>query len=237
MQISSEVIFDKDLQSTPTTSVAACTAQFIAKGGKLVVVPSEKSSVRIKLPRGAAIFPICSGGSYRSPSVFAFLKKFENKITLFPPHSANHGFDPYNGRINRDRSKLRDVDEYEQHFGMKRPQRAGFEHESEWLPMQQNPTSEGLRAITEYYNQHYWGPNATTKERIYLVFERNAHIAIHRLNQSNPSLHNATVVAINIQDIISSPPAGSDFARRTVKAYRNFEEIIAKILDTSQLEG
>lgn len=227
---------DGDLQKEPTSTVEACAKRFLAKGGTIESIAGVDVTKRVKLPRGAAIYPVCSGGSFRSQSVWAHLKKFEPQIVLLPPHSANHGFDPYNGRTNRDRSHERDesLDEFAKHFGMQKSLRAGFENQAEWLKIAANPTKEGLQKITHYYDQHYFGPHIA-QARIYVVFDKNAHIVMHRLDAANKSLENVTIIAINVDDIISKPPAHLNAAARSARAYAHFEDFLTKLLDTTEL--
>lgn len=103
---------DPDLQRNPATTVEVCTQKFLALGGTIQSVSWAKGNTSnetweskimesllcnlstihevpcasgpVKLPRGAAIYPICSGGSCRSQTVWAHLmKNFETQLTMF----------------------------------------------------------------------------------------------------------------------------------------------------------
>lgn len=228
---------DPDL-NTPDTNVPVCLERFYAKGGTLHVITDN--SPRFTLLPGAYIYPICSAGACRSQALWGHLKKnFDGRITVFPPHAANRGWDPYNGRINRDRNHPETAVEaagFTQHFGFEKARRAGFENNDIWEAFGKSPGQDQLQKIRDYYNKHYWGGTSDgCTIRVYIAFMHNAHIALKRLDEANSDLKNVVVVALNVADLISTPPVQS-VGRRTKEAYAHFEKLLVeKYIDTSQL--
>lgn len=233
---------EKDLEKNPLTSAKQCLKTFLQKGGTLQSIPylSPKSAC-IRLHEGDAVYPICSGGWCRSQTLWAILQPFSHHIVLFPPHAARVGFDPYNGQINRYKNEAVEAkhDAFYSYFGMEKSLRFGFEHASEWKSMEESPTSEGLQAITQFYDACYFGPSSSWqgrqgKRRIYIAFSHNAHVTFYRLNQANERLEDVTVIAINSEDLITHPPF--HIAQRSIEAYDYFSNLLKQQFDFSSFK-
>lgn len=235
---------DEDLEKNPITSAKKCLQNFFQKGGILRRI-SNLSSVTepsIQLNLEDAIYPVCSGGWCRSQVLWAILQPYSDRITLFPPHAARVGWDPYNGQINRYRNYAQEIvpDEFSSYFGIEKALRFGFEHTSAWKSIEESPTDKDLKTISQFYDQHYFGPNSSWqgrqgKRRIYITFSNNAHVVLYRLNQSNDSLQGVTVVAIDSEDLITYPPAFLNTTSRSIKAYEYFSSIVNQIFDLTKL--
>ncbi len=235
---------EEEMEKNPHTTAQQCLQTFIQKGGILQSIPhlSETNEPVIRLQIGDAVYPICTGGWCRSQTLWTVLKPFSDKIVLFPPHAARVGWDPYNGRINRYRNYDNEAlyDEFYLCFGIDRAPRFGFENTAHWSAVELVPTREGIKAIEEFYDRHYFGPESSWqdkkgKRRIYITFSKNAHVILHRLNQTNDNLYNVTVVAIDSEDIITSPPPFLYTLPRSVKAYDYFATLLTQVLDLSDL--
>jgi HAD superfamily hydrolase (TIGR01509 family) len=235
---------DEDLEKNSSTSSQRCLQEFFQKGGTLQCISNiHKNNASIRLNMGDAVYPICSGGWCRSQTLWAILKPFSHQIILFPPHAARLGWDPYNGQINRYRNYAKEAvyDEFSFYFGMEKSLRFGFENSSKWEPMERYPSSEGLQAITKFYNEYYYGPSSSWqgkqgKNRIYIAFSKNAHITLYRLNQANENLNNVTVIAIDSEDLITHPPDYLQTTPRSMKSYKFFADSLAGLLDLSKIE-
>lgn len=231
---------EEELEQHPHSTAELSLQTFFQKGGHLHPISDllEGDEPAFQLQKEDAIYPICSGGWCRSQTLWALLHPFSDKIVLFPPHAARLGWDPFNGKTNRDRlCPFRTTpDEFSTWFGQDKALRFGFENTDKWDPLQKAPTEEGLNEITRYYDQGYFGPNSIWqgkkgKRRIYIAFATNVHVVLHRLNQANDQLNSVTVVAIDSEDIITSPPASWNTPSRSVKAYAQFAEALKKALD------
>ncbi len=231
---------DEDLEKDPTTSAKECLQDFLQKGGVLQSI-SDLSSItqpNVDLHVGDAVYPVCSGGWCRSQALWAILKPYSDQIILFPPHAARVGWDPYNGKINRYRNYAQEIvpDEFSLYFGIDKALRFGFEHDSSWKLVEGSPTAEGMKEISQFYDQNYFGPNSSWqgkqgKRRIYIAFSNNAHVVIQRLNQSNKSLRGVTVVAINSEDMITYPPDFLNTTPRSTKSYQHFSKLLTGLFD------
>ncbi len=231
---------DEDLERNFDTNAQNCLQDFVQKGGSFQSISnlSEATVTQIRLCVGDAVYPICSGGFCRSQALWAVLQKFSSQITLFPPHAARHGWDPYNGQINRYRNQAQETvpDAFASYFGREKQERFGFEQMRQWKSVEQAPTREGLNRITEFYDQHYYGPNSRWHEkqgqqRVYIAFSNNAHVALYRLNQTNENLKGVSLVAINSDDLITYPPDFLNTSSRSVKAYEYFCNLIVPLFD------
>lgn len=243
-----EVPFDKEsaLEFDPETRAKKCLDEFFQKGGNLEFIPSlmEEVQSKFKLSPGDAVFPVCSGGWCRSQTLWAILSRYSDQIILFPPHAARMGWDPYNGQINRYRNYDNEVlsDEFTHFFNFEKAQRFGFENTPEWELIEKSPTSEGLKKISQFYDQYYFGPEShwqgkQGKRRIFITFSHNTHVALLRLNQNNESLEDVTILSIQSDDIISLPPEGLNTSSRSQKAYEYFTIILRKVFDFSELDN
>jgi hypothetical protein len=235
---------DEDLEHNSTYTLHKCLEDFVLKGGNLISIPnlSDEAKPQVHLNSGDAVYPICSGGFCRSQALWAILHPFSDQITLFPPHAARHGWDPYNGQINRFRNRAQEdvPDDFSIYFGKEKAERFGFENSPEWGYVEQSPTREGLAAISQYYDRNYFGPGSSwearrRKKRFYVAFSSNAHIVIYRLNQTNNSLKDVTVVSINSEDLITYPPPFLETTSRSTQAYQHFTELLKKIVNLSHL--
>ena len=235
---------DEDLEKFPTSTLKKCLQDFFQKGGVLQNI-SNLSSVTepyVRINSGDAIYPVCSGGWCRSQALWAILQPYSDRIILFPPHAARVGWDPYNGKINRYRNYAQEIvpDEFNSCFGIEKALRFGFEHTSEWKLTEKSPTNEGLKAISQFYDQYYFGPDSSWqgrrgKKRIYIAFSNNTHVALHRLNQTNENLKGVTVVAIDSEDVITFPPDFLQTTPRSRKAYEYFSNLLTQLLDLTEL--
>lgn len=234
---------ENDLEKNHSTNLQSSLKVFFAKGGTLQVVKncSAINHKSIQLLPHDIIYPICSGGFCRSQTLWALLKQYDSQITLFPPHAARFGWDPYNGKINRSQNIAKEqvFDEFEQCFGFEKSMRFGFENAFDWNSFETNPSLEDLQSISHYYNQHYYGSQDVQKNlrRVYIAFANNAHVVLHRLSQANESLNNVHVIAINSEDIITTPPDFLMTPSRSKKAYAHFAELIHGLLDFQFLDN
>lgn len=237
---------DEDLEKNPATAARKCLEDFFHKGGVLQSI-SNLSSVTlpyVHLHMGDAIYPVCSGGWCRSQALWAILQPYSDQIILFPPHAARVGWDPYNGQINRYRNYAQEIvpDEFSSYFGIEKALRFGFEHASSWKHIEELPTDEGIKIISNFYDQNYFGPNSSWQEkqgkrRIYIAFSNNAHVVLQRLNQSNKSLRGVSVVAINSEDLITYPPDFLNTTSRSTKAYGYFSKLLTQLFNFSELSS
>jgi HAD superfamily hydrolase (TIGR01509 family) len=234
LQSISEIFFntDEDLESDPQTKAEKCLQEFFHKGGNLHCIANLTTVTQpFQIREEDAIYPICAGGFCRSQTLWAILQPFSEQIVLFPPHAARCGWDPYNGQINRYKNYAREEwpDEFSLYFGIQKAVRFGFENIPSWKWIEQSPSDEGLKTITEFYNSNYFGPQSawqgkTGKRRIYVTFSKNTHVVLLRLIQANESLKNVTVVAIDAEDIVTFPPEFLNTTSRSVKAYEHFAQ-------------
>ncbi len=227
---------DESLEKNEKTKLSACLQAFFEKGGTLQYYARETDTQRIKLNRDAVVYPVCSGGWCRSQALSAFLAKHPNVSNLVAPHAARYGWDPYNGAINREanREKERYPDEYPLFFKTEKQMRFGFEHDAKWQEIEKNPTPENLRTITQYYNDHYYGSSSDTK-RIYIAFEKNAHVVMQRLCEANKTLSSVTVIAIDWADTMTKPPEELNTTPRSQLTYKLFEQMLEKLFETSEV--
>jgi len=231
---------DDSLEKDDKTKLEICMHEFFKRGGKLECFDSQTEKKQIMLTRGVVVYPVCSGGWCRSQSLWAYLSKFSNVITLMPPHAARYGWDPYNGKINREANREKEAyyDEYAQHFHHEKQMRVGFEKDDEWKKIEANPTEENLRKITQYYNDTYYGIDSKdTKQRIFITFEKNAHVVMHRLCQANESLKNVTVISISWPDTMTSPPKELNTFPRSQLTYQIFTQQLQNLFDVKELQA
>ena len=237
---------DEDLEKDPATAAKKCLQDFFHKGGVLQSISNLSSVTQpsVHLHVGDAIYPVCSGGWCRSQVLWAILQPYSEQVILFPPHAARVGWDPYNGQINRYRNYAQEIvpDEFAAYFGIEKALRFGFEHDSSWKLIEKLPTDEGIKTISQFYDQHFFGPNSSWqgkqgKKRIYIAFSNNAHVVLQRLNQSNQSLTGVIVVAINSEDLITYPPDFLNATSRSTKAYEYFSKLLTQLFDFSELSN
>jgi beta-phosphoglucomutase len=236
---------DENLEKDPNTSAKRCMQSFFEKGGTLKCIPNllESREYKIQLKLGDAVYPICSGAWCRSQALWAILQPFCDQIILFPPHAARVGWDPYNGQINRYRNDAQEIvpDEFSLFFGIEKALRFGFENDSEWKSIEKSPTEEGLKKISRFYDQYYFGPESAWqgkrgKKRIYIAFSNNVHVTLYRLDQCNENLKDVTVIAIESDDLITYPPTVLNMKSRSTQAYEYFTYLLRKVFDLTKLD-
>lgn len=231
--------FKSDQELEVICSANKCLEEFLSKGGTFQSIPDllTVTTPQIELNPGDAVYPVCSGGWCRSQTLWMVLEPYSKQIILFPPHAARVGWDPFNGQINRHRNYEAELalDAFKDHFGKEKALRFGFENDVEWKAIEKSPTQVGLKAISQYYDEHYFGPNSSWegnqgKRRIYITFSKNTHVILYRLNQTHESFDNVTVIAVESEDIITDPPDHLNTSARSVKAYGYFAELLNKVL-------
>lgn len=232
---------DKDLEKNPNSTAKTCLQKFLQMGGILQSIPdlTAVTEPQVHLHVGDAVYPVCTGGSYRSQTLWAILKPLSDRILLFPPHAARVGWDPYTGVIKKTQSSGTSYDAFAEYFGCEKAVRFGNENTPEWRKIQASPTAEGIRRITEYYDTHYFGPesrwqNNQGKRRIYIAFSHNAHVVLYRLLQTNDSLKNVVVIAIESDDLVCHPPAFLNTAPRSLQAYDYFANLLIPLFDLTE---
>jgi hypothetical protein len=192
---------------------------FYSKGGTL-----QKNQIEIQI--NDVVFPICSGGVCRSQTLWFLLQKYQSHLQLMQPHAARHGFDPYNGKINRERNLAKEAwyDEFSLAFGCEKSVRFGFDKVNE---------RDDISKLLEFFNTHYYGYQ-TDRRKLYIAFGKNAHVVIHRLN-SQKNLRNVVVGYIEMEDLISSPPQDWNDRRRSKEAYLKASSVIKTYLNLQKL--
>jgi hypothetical protein len=232
---------DDHLEKNQTTNARSCLQNFICKGGTLETISSLSDTTQsFSFSIGDVIYPVCSGGWCRSQALWALLRFCED-IILFPPHAARVGWDPYNGQINRYRNVLEELkpDEFSLYFGIEKALRFGFENSVKWKLIEQSTTQDELTSIATFYDQHYYGPLSSEsgineQKRIYVTFSNNTHVVLYRLNQTNVSLKNVTVISIDSEDIITYPPNFLQATSRSKEAYKYFSTQLVRIFNLTK---
>lgn len=215
-------------------SLMAILAEFHEKGGTFIRLDENGPQRALMFPNDS-VFPACSAGFCRSQTLWALLKKFENKIALYPPHATRYGFDPYNGKMNWQRKrKIITFDEFELWAQMPKSIRMGFDvYGSHWD--HKEATEEQLQQMLHYYNTHYYGPNTPSNRRVYFSFDKNTHAILHRLNQTNVNLSQVIVYHFPLQDFITHPLKQWETVPLSYKSYQQFSLILLNLIDTSKL--
>lgn len=189
------------------------------------------------LLEGDIVFPACSAGFCRSQTLWALLKKIEDKIYLQSPHATRYGFDPYNDKMNWQRHSDHVLfDEFKQWAQIPKAIRFGFERYGH-LVADQAADQQLLMQMKAYYNKKYYGPEIRhpDKRAVYLSFDKNTHAILHRLLQTNENLHNVYVYHFPLKDLISHPLPEWKTAPLSVEAYQEFSNILKELIDLSQL--
>lgn len=231
---------DKDFAAKVGISAADCYAEFQRKGGHFYSldpnIPAGQKPFEL-LPDDI-VYPSCRVGFSRSQTLWANLRTFSN-LTLFAPHATRTGLDPYNGGINWRTEEVTE-DHFTEYFGCEKSDRFGFEQFKDIL-QEKTASPDTLQEITEFYNRSYFGPTSVDADkqnnrRVYICFGQNVHVIMHRLNQTNDTLHNTVVVFIDADDCITSPPPEWNTAPRSREAYKNYSEMLKALFDTSRLQ-
>lgn len=222
----------KSLESQKDTSAQVLLSNFLAKGGTFIRLETKPFAFL----EGDLIFPSCSGGNNRSQVLWHILRSYTNHITLMPPHATQYGFDPYNNLSNWKQIKHeRKGDEFFLWAHASKCQKLGWDV-FENLLLKTKASLDELSLMKKYYNQNYYSPDfSSDKRRIYITFEKNAHIHLYRLNQTNASLENVILLLLPINDLISKPLPEWNTFPRSEKAYREFSSIIESLFDFKNL--
>lgn len=242
-RVDTPFVVQKDLQSNSETTGKKCLKNFKAKGGTFITLnPFEKKPTPFVLLPGDIVYPGCSAGFCRSQTLWALLAPYRSSITLFAPHATRYGCDPFNGKVNwRGHENLSHLkDEFVAWAGYPKILRFGYDRLPRWKKMGSNPTAKDLAKITEYYDEHYYGPFSVSKElrggrRVYITFAVNAHVLLYRLNQNHEELHDVVVVHIDLDDLISKPLSEWNTHARSEFTYKKMAKLLESVLDFSLL--
>lgn len=232
---------DKDLEKDPNSTAKACLQKFLQMGGTLQTIP-DLTAIRepqVHLHPNDAVYPVCTGGSYRSQTLWAILQPLADRILLFPPHAARVGWDPYTGSIKKTQSSGTAVDAFTEYFGFEKAIRFGNEHTPAWRQIQASPTEAGIKSISTFYDTHYFGPQSSWQNkqgtrRVYIAFSHNAHVVMYRLLQTNDSLKDVVIVAIESDDLVCHPPAFLNALPRSLQAYDYFANLLIPLFDLTE---
>lgn len=209
-------------------------AEFEAKGG--VFVRMENDTL-FQLRQGDVVFPACSAGQNRSQTIWASLLKFSDKITLMPPHATQYGLDPYNDQPNWLKAKEALSEEgFIAWAGLPKSEKFGWDLFPHFLEMK-NPSQDNLSLLKDYFNKTYYHPEAYLKDRrIYVTFQKNAHIHLFRLNQTNESLEKVVVLFFPLDDLIKHPLPEWETEPGSLKSYKELSKLILKHLGVEFLK-
>ncbi len=232
---------EEDLQQENETSWQHCLSKFQQKGGTFLRLDSsnlsEEKNTFALLP-GDAVYPVCSGGFCRSQTLWAVLRDYQTVIHLMAPHAARYGFDPYNGKLNWHRNDAKEawVDDFALWAKEPKKMRFGYDVFSSWHKLE-SASEEELKQITSYFNEHYFGPRScqNPQRRIFFSFDKNTHVILLRLNQSNESLRNVWVVHLPLKDLVTHPLAEWSTTPRSVMAYDRFSKLLLDLIDLKNI--
>lgn len=228
---SSPMDADDELQMHEFSCLETALHEFGEKKGSLILL--EGDVVPFTFLPGDTVFPACSGANNRSQTLWNILRPYADKIYLMPPHATQYGFDPYNGRLNWLRLKkiAYEDDEFIAWAGVPKSKKLGWETFADWLTRWE-ATHEELNMLTEYFNREYFHPDVPDgTRRIYVTFKKNAHIHLHRLNQTNASLENVVLLVFPIDDLIHAPLPEWDTYPRSQKCYAELAKLLTPYLD------
>ncbi|MFN4174755.1 MAG: hypothetical protein ACK4HV_06600 [Parachlamydiaceae bacterium] len=204
--------------------VKTCVDNFIERGGTLIRL--EKNEILILKP-GDIVFPSCSGANNRSQTLWVLLKQFTD-IMLMNPHATRFGFDPVYGKPNWKGTvhKHKD-DQFFEWAGFNKSDKFGWNQFLEWQE-QDSASDELLKEMKTYYDRNYYGyKTSPTQRRVYITFQKNAHIHLHRLLETNDTLDNVIVAFYPLEDLINKPLKEWSTAPRSVKAYEELTKLLA----------
>lgn len=225
---------DEDLQIHENSELEKVLFEFNSKGGTCIRINTDNPTMKAILLPGDEVYPACSAGFYRSQTLWALLKKYEDKIMLIRPHATRYGFDPYNEQVNWHRKHNNiPIDEFELWFSIPKAIRIGFDIFGD-LSEETIVSPEKLNEIKEYYDKAYYGPQSGSR-RVYMSFDKNTHVILYRLNQTNENLDNVIVYHFPLQDLVTNPLVEWNILSRSDQAYRQFSRILLELLDFSQL--
>ncbi|MCE5319080.1 MAG: hypothetical protein LLG04_17175 [Parachlamydia sp.] len=233
---------DLDLQANESTSIDNALNKFQKKGGTFIRMAMPEAGKTIQLQPGDAVYPVCSAGFNRSQTLWVTLKPYQNKIVLFPPVGARYGFDPFNGKINWNLNILHEqrYDEFSVWAGEPKATRFGYEQFGH-LRGQESVSADELNQVLQFFDQHYYGPESNWKgqkgqRRVYLAFDRNTHVVLHRLAQTNETLDSVVVVHFPFNDMVANPPPEWDTFKQSAIAYEKFSQILKALVDVQLLK-
>lgn len=234
---------DRDLQADEATSINNVLSKFQTQGGTFIRIGMPETGKTIQLRPGDAVYPICSAGYNRSQTLWFTLKPYQDKIVLFPPVGARYGFDPFNGKINWNLNITHEKghDEFFLWAGEPKATRFGYEQFGH-LRGQETVTEEQLAQVLHFFNQHYYGPESNWKgqkgqRRIYISFDRNTHVVLHRLAQTNASLENVLVMHLPFNDMVANPLPEWNTFKQSAIAYEKFAQLLKALVDVQLLQN
>jgi len=225
---------DEDLEQNESSRLQASLSEFTARGG--VLIRMEGEAIPFSLKAGDRVFPSCSGANNRSQTLWNILQLYDGVISLQPPHATRYGLDPYNGKVNWNRTThIHEDDEFIKWAGLCKSPKFGWNVFNDYF-LKDTATPGDLNAITEYYNTHYFKPAVPFGiRRVYITFSKNAHVHLYRLNQTNSTLDNVVVLFYPIDDLIANPLPEWETPPRSIKAYRELAFMLEKYLDFSRI--
>jgi hypothetical protein len=208
---------------------------YLNKGGTFIRLDPELKSKLILYPEDV-VFPACSFGFCRSQTLWFLLTKYKDKITLLPPHATRYGFDPYNEKMNWQRSRSdTSFDEFKDWSGQDKCTRMGFEiFKNFWNETE--ATAEQLAIMKAYYDINYYSLDVSGKRRVYISFDKNTHVILYRLIQTNSNLDNVVVYHFPLADKVTMPDLEWDTRARGEKAYNHFSLILKDLIEDSFLQ-
>lgn len=232
----------KDPYLEEIASLADCVKEFVRKGGSLQVLSKNKDGTlqedKMLIKPHDALYPICSGAQCRSQVLHTLLKKVPFPVTLFPPHAARYGHDPYNNRVNLDKRKpCEDDNAYIEAFGHPKSDFFGNSFCCHF------DAAGHFKERLNFFNDHFYGPNSHHEgkkgnRRTYIAFAEPVHATIKRLNETNACLKNVFVIAVPLIDEITHPPENKNFNKRSKEAYMAFADKLKPTLPlTSDLDA
>jgi hypothetical protein len=218
-----------------------CLDKFTELGGKFFHMDPNDVKEQFLLLSNDIVYPSCTAGYCRSQALWAILSKYEN-ITLFAPHATRYGFDPFNEEANWNKNLEEEAktDEFVLWFKRDKAERFGYEKFS-YLLVKHDSSLAKLEEIRAYYDQHYFGPhsigeNKKGARRVYITFAQNAHVILHRLNQTNQDLNQVVVVSLDLDDYITRPLEEWNTYCRSFAAYYEFSLVLNNMLNFTHLE-
>lgn len=215
------------------TPVSEAMEEYLAKGGTFIRMEGSNT---FKFQEGDVVFPACSGGQNRSQTTWALLHPYSQKLILMPPHATQYGLDPINGEANWLKIKEHQAnDQFEAWAGFSKSEKFGWDLFPEVFSKKE-ATPEVIAPLKAFYDQKYYNPtHFENKRRVYITFQKNAHIHVYRLNQTNTSLKNVVVLCYPLDDLIKHPLPEWNTLPGSIRTYQELSKLIKKQLDLSDL--
>lgn len=225
---------EKELEECIESSLSTVFKQFMAKGGTIHCLSEENEPFALAV--GDYVFPSCSGGYNRSQTLWNILRPFADKICLHQPHATRYGFDPYNGKANWLDPDFRCNDEFFHWAGIGKSPIFGFEFAEQWLSII-DIGKETLALLKDFYDCNYYAPYLPEgTRRVYITFEKNAHVHLYRLVHTNECLDSVVVLYFPLPDLIYTPLPEWKTYPSSVEAYSKLASILRSRLNFEQLE-